>query len=96
MGLTVVPEGTVCGNVDALLFGVRDELLLRKQWVGFNLVDGLWNVFLELSLESISRWRLTGTTPVAPIRASICSTVKLETPTARTFPATVRFTSHFP
>jgi hypothetical protein len=45
--LTVVAERAVGGDVDALLFGVGDEVVLRKQWMGFNLVGGLWITFLR-------------------------------------------------
>lgn len=40
-GQTVVAEGRVCGDVDALLLAVLDEVVLGEVGVGFNLVHGL-------------------------------------------------------
>ena len=82
---TVVTQRTVRGDVDTLFLCIRDEVILGKQGVRLDLVDSL---VLELSADGpleVLGLNLTGTTPVASISASICSMVKLETPTARTW-----------
>jgi len=86
---TVVPKGTVCGNVNVMFLAVLYEFVLRQKRVRFNLVNRLLIFTRPLSFrDHMTDGKLTGKTSlfsIAPlIIPSICSLVKLETPMART------------
>jgi len=48
--LTVVSKRAVRGDMDVLLLAVRDQLILRKKWVRFDLVDDLHLMFNKTCL----------------------------------------------
>lgn len=39
--LTIVPEWTVCSDMDVVFLAEREEVILRKERVSFDLVDDL-------------------------------------------------------
>lgn len=80
---TVVAKGAVSRQVNVLLRTVCDEIVLREEWVGLDLIGRLRTRAKHRNDKCLRK--RTGTTPVASMMPLSWATVKLETPIALTW-----------
>jgi hypothetical protein len=83
--VTVVAKRTVSGDVDIVILTEFQKFWLLKERMTFKLIGGLCDKHVSVKQSMLVKTSgLTGYTPVASMMPLRYSTVKLETPTART------------